>query len=250
VDTKDLAVRAQACLACHGRYQVKRNESDSRQVVDHELIAAGHPRQAFELDAYLQSLPAHWDRSADVARHAPAFHFQSWLFGQVEEHRQAPSSDERLPDFAELDCFACHQALTADARRAPLRLDWLQRGLWPPAGLLAAEYTLDFRARAALVNRFLQAAGDHERWQAATSALASVQAFSRDLPSSDAARLREPLHQLSIFLSIDSFPVELRQRREPTIYDSPSDWDPRQVQPRIDAIRRVLTEFERSDDKR
>src|SRR5258708_29908038 len=42
IDTRKLAVRDQVCLTCH-------LGTTKDQVVDHELIAAGHPDLAFEL---------------------------------------------------------------------------------------------------------------------------------------------------------------------------------------------------------
>src|SRR3954454_11671335 len=50
-DTKKLDIRAKTCLACH--------LGAAGQDVDHELIAAGHPDLAFELDTFTAAQPAH-----------------------------------------------------------------------------------------------------------------------------------------------------------------------------------------------
>src|ERR1039458_9541792 len=50
-DTKALEARAKTCLACH--------LGAGEQVVDHELIAAGHPDLAFELDTFTYGQPSH-----------------------------------------------------------------------------------------------------------------------------------------------------------------------------------------------
>jgi hypothetical protein len=104
VDTKILDERAAVCMACH----VGPNDAAGvRQVVDHDLIAAGHPRLDFEFHAYLESLPAHWDRSRDEQRHGQAFHLQMWSAGerQREQSLQSPrGSQSNAPaDFALLD---------------------------------------------------------------------------------------------------------------------------------------------------
>jgi hypothetical protein len=231
-------------LACHSRYQATGDAGDSRQIVDHELIAAGHPRLAFELSAYLESLPAHWDRRTDAAQHRPAFHFQTWLTGQVEDLARAAVDNKRPADFAELDCLACHHALAPDGRRKPAQLAQLARLDWPPGGLLEIQNAADLRERAALVSRCLRTAGDQGRWDAVVGGLASVRAFVRDLPDEDAAGLQEPLERLSGYLAMDSFPEELRRLRAPTIYDSPSDFNRREVQPRVDAVLRALKQLE------
>jgi hypothetical protein len=251
VDTKDLSVRARACLGCHSRYQATSDEGNAKQVVNHELIAAGHPRLDFELDSYLNSLPAHWDRQAEVARQGPAFHFQTWLTGQAEEEaRRVTSSKILSPDFAELDCFACHHALAGDGRREHTPLASLKPRDWPPTGMLSIENSADLRERAALVGRFLRTAGEEGRWEAAVSGLTSGQAFARDLRARYGAVLREPLDRLRRYLAIESFPAELRRGRSPTIYDSPSDFHPGEVQPRIDAVLRALKQLEESDGQR
>src|SRR5262245_44133407 len=51
IDTKNLQTRANTCLQCH--------LGDATHVVDHDLIAAGHPDLAFELDTFTAAQPAH-----------------------------------------------------------------------------------------------------------------------------------------------------------------------------------------------
>src|SRR5687768_2667495 len=51
IDLRNLEVRAKTCLACH--------LGTGEQIVDHELIAAGHPDLAFELDTFSAAQPAH-----------------------------------------------------------------------------------------------------------------------------------------------------------------------------------------------
>ena len=52
IDNKSLTVRSEECLRCHlGAPGLS---------VDHELIAAGHPDLAFELDSFTAIEPPHW----------------------------------------------------------------------------------------------------------------------------------------------------------------------------------------------
>ena len=69
IDTKDLAVRAKTCMACH--------VGASGQEVDHELIAAGHPDLAFELDTFTAGQPAHHRDEKVAAR------VRAWAVGET-----------------------------------------------------------------------------------------------------------------------------------------------------------------------
>ncbi|MFN4258774.1 MAG: multiheme c-type cytochrome [Gemmataceae bacterium] len=123
-DTKDLVNRVRLCAECHigtGEYQV-----------DHDLIAAGHPRLHFEYGAYLATLKPHWDARAEKTRH-PDLEARVWLIGQVvsaelalrllaERADMAPPADQPptqqpWPEFAEYNCFACHHDLQPDGWR-------------------------------------------------------------------------------------------------------------------------------------
>jgi hypothetical protein len=111
-DTKDIAVRAQVCVRCHVGWQ----DAD----VNHDLIAAGHPRLRFEYGAYLANYPArHWKLSDDHARYAD-FEARTWLLGQAASakaalellaYRADPKNDKPWPEFAEYGCFSCHHEL-------------------------------------------------------------------------------------------------------------------------------------------
>lgn len=107
-DTKDLVIRAKTCLGCHlGR---------GEQVVDHEMIAAGHPDLAFELDTFTFAQPAHHrePRPADRAR--------AWAVGQSTALAEgmrllAQHAGKAWPEFADLECYQCHHDLRLDSWR-------------------------------------------------------------------------------------------------------------------------------------
>ncbi len=135
-NTKDLHTRARLCLDCH----VGAGDAD----VNHDLIAAGHPRLNFEFGAYHANMPRHWSAQKDRTRY-PALEAQAWTMGQVMtaqaalrllEHRaQAAANPKRQPwpEFAEYNCFACHhdlqpkswrQAKEYYGKRRPGTLPW------------------------------------------------------------------------------------------------------------------------------
>ncbi|MFN7959958.1 MAG: multiheme c-type cytochrome [Thermoanaerobaculia bacterium] len=120
-------VRAALCLGCH--------LGDATQSVDHELIAAGHPPLAFEVDNYAQAMPAHWKPNG---RHGMA----AWAVGQAASFRAGlaqlarRAKSDAWPEFAEMSCYACHHSLKAERwRRADAFRGRERPGLppWSPA---------------------------------------------------------------------------------------------------------------------
>jgi hypothetical protein len=94
--------------------------------VDHDLIAAGHPRLNFEFAAYLANMPPHWvERERNAEKDFPA---RAWMIGQVvsaeaaikllqDRAERASRSRERWPEFSEYGCFSCHHELRDAAWR-------------------------------------------------------------------------------------------------------------------------------------
>ena len=107
-DTRNLVGRSEKCMSCH--------VGTAEKQVDHQMIAAGHPDLTFELDSFSAAMPRHWrvDRTKDEW-----IGVQSWAIGQAVQLRESLSrlsrraSGPNWPDYAELDCFACHHSLTA-----------------------------------------------------------------------------------------------------------------------------------------
>ena len=108
-DTRDLVARSEKCMSCHVGTPDKR--------VDHQMIAAGHPNLTFELDTFSFAMPRHW-KFPDTNQNAWE-EVQEWAIGQGVELREtlnrlsrSASSPKTWPEFAELECFACHHSLT------------------------------------------------------------------------------------------------------------------------------------------
>jgi hypothetical protein len=111
-DTRTLPGRAQMCARCH----VGAGGMD----VDHDLVAAGHPRLYFEFAAFHAHMPHHW-KDAEYSE------VQAWGAGQLA------TTDATLklladrakagpwPEFALQDCASCHHNLDGRADRTSKR---------------------------------------------------------------------------------------------------------------------------------
>lgn len=118
-DLRHLDVRAQACVGCH--------VGGPAREVNHDLIAAGHPALRFELGAFHEQLPKHWDAAHERQQHSE-MEAQLWLAGQAASSRAALElSIHRMqnprstwPELAEYDCESCHHPLAASSWRQAL----------------------------------------------------------------------------------------------------------------------------------
>lgn len=184
-DTKSLAALASACLECHYGPQYR---GERMYDVNHDLIAAGHPRLTFELHAYLDNLPKHWDETAPYAR------FEPWRVGQLQQARQktlllnargklAAESGGAL-EFANYDCLACHRPL---GELGPRLVDSPQ-GTLAQSTLASVHSQSTISERAALLRQLLAgslAQSDTElrpSCDEAVQILLAATAFARDLP--------------------------------------------------------------------
>jgi hypothetical protein len=123
--------------------------------VNHDLIAAGHPRLDFEFAAFLANMPAHW-KPKD---HEVGYDAKVWGVGQAitaaaalqlldyraAESRSPGSAAKPWPEFAEYGCYACHHDFQPTSPRqtpahyqgrTPGSLPWGTWYLLPLAGAL------------------------------------------------------------------------------------------------------------------
>lgn len=114
-DLRDPVHRAENCLACH--------LGTAEKAVDHEMIAAGHPDLYFELASFTAAMPRHWiEHSAeDHSKDDPWADVRMLAAGQAVQLREQlqrlartaqNAASNSWPDYADLDCFACHHSLT------------------------------------------------------------------------------------------------------------------------------------------
>jgi hypothetical protein len=133
-ETKTLVRRAEICADCH----VGRRSRDGLvdRDVNHDLIAAGHPRLNFEFSAYLANMPPHWSEKEpnptppgrNNAQVAADFPTRAWAIGRLVSAKaavelleaRAASAESRTapwPEFTEYGCFSCHHDLRDQAWR-------------------------------------------------------------------------------------------------------------------------------------
>ncbi|NBT13022.1 MAG: hypothetical protein EBS56_05480 [Planctomycetia bacterium] len=117
--------RADTCVRCH--------VGASDREVDHDLIAAGHPRLFFELATFQRLWPRHWS-PRDRAEAAADFTERSWAVGQAAAlqavaelldtraqravravEKPMAAAAKPWPEFAEFDCYSCHRSLGPNA---------------------------------------------------------------------------------------------------------------------------------------
>ena len=117
-DLRNPAIRAQTCLECH--------LGSPKKNVDHELIAAGHPDLKFELDNFADQMPRHWVSFADRRNKEGREETEgsrAWATGQAVAFKMGLSrlahraSKPTWPEFAEMDCYACHHSLQENSWR-------------------------------------------------------------------------------------------------------------------------------------
>ncbi len=132
VPANKLSDRARMCTPCHVGSSVP-DPVHGLVDVNHDLIAAGHPRMNFEFASYHSMYPKHWNDRAEQ-NYDPAREARSWAIGQLvtaeaalkllaaRAEQSAGSSSNILPialpnpdphsgpwpEFAEFNCYACH----------------------------------------------------------------------------------------------------------------------------------------------
>jgi hypothetical protein len=114
-------VRANVCLDCHF------GSADAGQFVNHRIMAAGHPRIAFELDLF-STLQQHHNEDADYARRkGRTDDVRLWATGQamaVERSLTLYSNPGRgtegvFPEFYFFDCHTCHRRIYDEPSARP-----------------------------------------------------------------------------------------------------------------------------------
>ncbi|MEO1994978.1 MAG: hypothetical protein ABGZ17_06850, partial [Planctomycetaceae bacterium] len=122
-NTKGLYQRARMCAACH--------VGGVGRDMNHDMIAAGHPRLDFEFATFHARMPSHWDVRQDqrATTHLAAdveqidldaqFEARAWMLGQIASAdaalellaERAGNEHSVWPEFSEYGCFACHHDL-------------------------------------------------------------------------------------------------------------------------------------------
>ena len=121
----DIGARAITCAGCHVGAPADPERGIPVRDMNHDMIAAGHPRLNFDFAEYQRRLPQHWqekDRTTDSPRTLNAV--KVWLVGRYahaeaacklleDRAARAGAGEERSPwpELAEFNCAACHHNL-------------------------------------------------------------------------------------------------------------------------------------------
>lgn len=138
IDLGDPFTCATTCAECH--VGGPPTSDGAIREVTHDLIAAGHPRLAFELRSHKRAEPPHWrDRFMAAADDGADGPLDEWAQGRLAAvaaflrqsgtQARAASTGERgitsgvWPELTALDCHGCHRpaALLAAVRPSPRR---------------------------------------------------------------------------------------------------------------------------------
>jgi len=107
--------RAALCVGCH--------IGGPGRDITHAMMAAGHPPLEFDLAAFLQAMPPHWEEKT------PASPATTWVEGikaesaaRLGQLSRAARLDYGWPEFAVFDCWSCHHLAYSGSvyERAPL----------------------------------------------------------------------------------------------------------------------------------
>lgn len=115
--TESVSDRSELCLSCH--------LGTRNKFATHRIMAAGHPRLAFELDTFTElwrtaGRQPHYRADADYReRKGSVNHGYTWAAGLLAESRQRLAlinssqlgGDGMFPEFAFYDCHACHRSM-------------------------------------------------------------------------------------------------------------------------------------------
>jgi Cytochrome c554 and c-prime len=116
VPTKNLTARVLTCVGCH--------VGDETREVNHDLIAAGHPRLAFEYTRFHfhPDYRRHWVERTPQ----PDFEIRAWVAGQAAtlraaadllraraERAEGNAAATTWPEFSGYSCYSCHRPIGA-----------------------------------------------------------------------------------------------------------------------------------------
>ncbi len=122
--TENTPARAELCLSCH--------LGTNDKFATHRIMAAGHPRLAFELDTFTElwrtaGRQPHYRIDSDyVERKGAVNHSYTWATGLLSESRQRLKlirgplfdGDGMFPELGFYDCHACHRSMKTVQWRA------------------------------------------------------------------------------------------------------------------------------------
>jgi hypothetical protein len=227
-----LAEHGQAATVCAECHIGPKGMDGKTYDVNHDLIAAGHPRLTFEFEAQLANLPAHWSPAKDTKSH-----FEAWRQGELATAAQQDKLHAgRDPlEFASYRCFDCHHHLTSNS--TAVRNPFLQRaGMGKDKqALLASSTKSEGTDQSAMLGKLLDLTTTSPssfgtRWEEQVQFSLALSAFAADQPAgSELAKNSASLADL-LANSFRTLPPDRKIHQDAVFaggpYDSPSGFDP------------------------
>jgi hypothetical protein len=193
IPLENARARAEKCLNCHF------GSAAEGQFVTHRIMAAGHPRIAFELDLFT-TLQQHHNEDGDyVGRKGRSNGVQMWAVGQAAALERSLAlfanpkrgTEGAFPEFYFFDCHTCHRRISDNPNFQPTAEDNPARPI--PEGMPAYndENMIMLTAAARVA-----APGLAQRFERDSRAFHQAIAKDRQSAVAAAARLRETARAL------------------------------------------------------
>lgn len=129
--------RALSCAGCHVGGPADKQRGFPVRDVNHDMLAAGHPRLYFEYTSFVKRLPPHWREKNRDLPGAPVRSSEEkvydWFAGQLatteaflrlcsdraerSQHGVAEQDRASWPELALFKCYSCHQSVNGSAKR-------------------------------------------------------------------------------------------------------------------------------------
>ena len=114
----DVGERALSCVGCHVGAPADEKRGYPVRDMNHDMIAAGHPRLNFDFAEYQRRLPPHW-KEEDAS---PEFELKAWLVGRAAQDEagvklaadrasRGRAGAAPWPEYADFRCVSCHHTL-------------------------------------------------------------------------------------------------------------------------------------------
>lgn len=125
IPLENAQARASVCLDCH------LGSDAPGQFVNHRIMAAGHPRIAFEVDLF-STLTQHHDEDADYRqRKGKTNSMRMWAVGQAMALERSLAlfgkpglgQEGAFPEFYFFDCHSCHRRIYDEEDARPAKLN-------------------------------------------------------------------------------------------------------------------------------
>jgi hypothetical protein len=131
----DVGERALVCAGCHVGAPADPDRGEPLRDMNHDMIAAGHPRLNFEYADFLRRVRPHWVEKDRTRESSPPLaaetEVKGWLLGRVASaeaacrlladraERAVRDEASSWPELSESNCFSCHHRVLPTGWKKP-----------------------------------------------------------------------------------------------------------------------------------